>query len=226
MKKPQQNALGALVVLGVIIYPFVWLFEQLGPGGFALLACLLVAGLVYLIVRRAGKDNERFGDLVLSVLNNRLSPDEAKRINARLSRENFPRAALVREVEILRDSIDISLASKKRETAESRNVEVKTRLAAIKRDHAALIAPEILSEIERVVSQYEDRFNTLLYQSVASAYVEKAKTLKTAKSQAKYIGLAMETVAEGLRNPKSDKSVLQRMKHEIDALAQAQVPSG
>ncbi len=41
-------------------------------------------------------------------------------MNLKLAKSNFPGSALIRNLQIIRDSIEIALTSKKRDTAESR----------------------------------------------------------------------------------------------------------
>lgn len=221
MKKSEAQAIGSLILIGIVIYPFVWLHEKVGWGGMIGLGSLVLSGIVYGSIRAARKNSEEFNRLVLYVLHNRLQSDEAKRMNFSLAKTDFPRSALIRRLQILRDSIEIALASKKRDTAESRMAEVRSYYEEIRKDHVRLIAPETLAEIDRVVGECEKEFSTIFYANIAGAYIDKAEKLKTDKSKAKYSALAMEVIIEGLENPDSEKSRLKEVKREIELFTQS-----
>jgi len=221
MTKSQSQALGPLIVIGIVAYPFVWLHEKLGWIGISILGAILIAGIVYWNILASRQDEEDFNKLVLYVLHNRMNPNEARKLNNSLAKKNFPRSALIRRLQILRDSIEISLSSKKRDTAESRMAEVKSSYIEIEHEHAHLVTAETLAEITRVVSECEEEFNTNLYRNIANSHIERARKLKTVKSKTKYVALAMEAIVEGLGNPKSDKKSLEALKKEIEHCSQS-----
>jgi hypothetical protein len=221
MKKSEAQALGPLIVIGVVVYLFIWLHEKVGWAGITILGGIVLGGIVYWIVRSSRKDEEKFSELVLYVLHNRMVPKEASKLNRALAKKNFPRSILIRRLQILRDSIEISLYSKKRDTAESRFAEVKASYTEIRAEHASLVTRETMAEIDRVVTEYEKQFNTSLYTNIANAHIEKAKGLKTNKSKCKYAALAMDAILEGLDNPKSERGSLESMKAEIEQYTQS-----
>lgn len=221
MKKSEAQALGPLLLIGIVAYPFIWLHEKFGWGGITVLGGLFLGGIYYWNVLASRNDKERFNKLVLYILHNRIHPEEARKLNHSLSKTNFRRATLIRRLQILRDSIEIALTSNKRDTAESRMTEVKSSYEEIRKEHADLVAPETLAEIDRVVSECEKDFGTSLYTNIASALIEKAQKLKTNSSKAKYATLAMEAIVEGLENPKSEKRRLEEMKKKIEQFAQS-----
>ena len=216
MKKSEAQALGPIILIGIIIYPFVWLHEKVGWGGTIVLGGIALSGVVFWNIRSSRKDKVEFNKLVLYVLHNRMAPNEARKLNNSLAKVNFPRSALIRRLQILRDSIEISLSSKKRETAESRMAEVKSSYEEIRKEYANLITPEAMLEIDRVVSDCVKQFNTKLYTNIARAHIEKAEKLKTVKSKKKYAALAIEAIQEGLLNPNSEKQSLERCRKKID----------
>lgn len=212
MKKKDAQNIGILIliilILRLISYPFVWLYEQVGSTGIVatiILALISIAVFVNILRKR---DEHNFNKLVIFALNNKMSPVEAKEINIRLSKSNFPRAALIRRLQIIRDSIDISLASKKRDTAESRFSLVMESYKEIVKEHSHLIKPETMNAITNVVYEAENTFHTNLYRNTAIAHLDKVKKLKTIKSKRKYIQLAKDTLNEGLANSKSDSNIL------------------
>jgi hypothetical protein len=221
MKKSEAQANGSLILIGIVIYPFVWLHEKVGWGGMIGLGSLVLSGIVYGNIRAARRNSEEFNRLVLYALHNRLQSDEAKRMNFSLAKTDFPRSALIRRLQVLRDSIEIALASKKRDTAESRMAEVRSSYEEIRKDHVRLIAPETLAEIDRVVGECEKEFSTIFYANIAGAHIDKAGKLKTDKSKAKYSALAMEVIIEGLENPDSEKSRLKEVKRGVELFTQS-----
>jgi len=63
---------------------------------------------------------QEFRALALQTIRQATPFEAARAINARLAEEDPPKAILIRDLEIIRESIDIALASKKRDIAESR----------------------------------------------------------------------------------------------------------
>lgn len=211
---------GSAVVLVILAAPFIWFYEKFGAVGYVLLA---LAGLILAVswaVLHAKEKEKRFKELVIYVLNHRLTPNEARKLNRNLASSNFDQASLIRNLQVLRDSIDISLSSKKRETAEQRYWLVVSRYEDIVNSQSSLIDPETMGEINRVVESYRSRFWTSLFKNVAEGHLAKAESLKTNKSKLKYSGMAMELISEGLAHPETDKEALHRIERDIEAFAQ------
>lgn len=208
MTKKEAEGIGALVVIGVIVYPFVWLYEQIGAVGLLLCSISVVATFVYLHIRNVKQDQKAFDELVLYTLHNRMPPDEARSINRKLAKENFPRSALIRNLQIIQDSIEISLSSKKRATAESRAQSVEELHQKILHEYASLVSERVLTEINHTCNQALSDFNTKLFINISTGHVEKANTLKTDKSKIKYLGLAAEALEEGISLGRGDAAAL------------------
>jgi hypothetical protein len=216
MKKAEATLIGWLVVIGVIVYPFVWLHKKIGGLGISIMAVIIIGlGIFYNIGSRR-KEQKTFDDLVLYVLNNRLHPDEAKKMNLKFARSNFPRSALIRNLQIIRDSIEIALTSKKRDTAESRMDTILERFEEIKKEQSSLISAEVYNEIEGVIQETRKEFQTKLFLNLAIGHIEKAENLKTKKSKEKYFDLAIEALKEGLEKGLGQETDLKR------ALSQAE----
>lgn len=209
MTKKEAEGIGALVVIGAIVYPFVWLYEQVGAVGLVVCAVGIVAIFVYWHIHNEKQDQKAFEELVLYTLHNRIPPDEARRINRKLAKENFPRSALIRNLQIIRDSIEISLSSKKRETAESRAQSVAELHQEILHEHASLVSEDVLADITAVCTEALSDFNTKLFLNIANGHIEKAGSLKTDKSKIKYLGLAAEALEEGISLGRGDSAALQ-----------------
>lgn len=124
---------------------------------------------------------------------------------------------MIRNLQIIRDSIDISLSSKKRDTAESRAELVTERYQNIKREQSSLVSEMVLREIDRVVSHAQKGFHTKLFLNMANGYVEKARNLKTNKSKIKYLGLAEEALEEGISVGSGNIDRLQKALSNVQA---------
>ncbi len=217
MTKKEAEGIGALVVIGIVVYPFVWLYEQIGAVGLGICVVGLIGAFVYWHLHRAKQDQKAFDELVLYVLHNRMPPDEAQKLNRTLSKKNFPRAALIRNLQIIRDSIEISLSSKKRATAESRAQSVAELQKEIQAEQARLVSDSVLNEINRVCADALKDFNTKLFINIANGHVEKAESLKTDKSKTKYLGLAAETLEEGITVGRGDIAALKNALARVQA---------
>lgn len=220
MKKAETEVLGWLIIIALIIYPFVWLHGQIGGLGIGVLVALLIGAGIYRHIRSERKDQEAFDKLVFYVLHNRIPPDEAKKINQNLSKSNFPRSALIRNLQIISDSIEIALTSKKRETAESRMDTVLELFEKINQEQSALITAETLEEIARVVQKAERNFYTKLFTNLALGHLEKVEKLKTQKSKAKYLQLAREVLREGLDLGRGHKIELKKTLAQVERAEQ------
>ncbi len=222
MKQSEIKALIPVAVLGIIAAPFVWLYEKAGWFGLVTL-CLAVVGAVVVWRKKSAENDQRaFDDLALYVYRNRLHTQEAKEMNYRLMKSHPARAELIRQLQIMRDSIEIALTSKKRDVAESRMNEVLLSALAVKKKYASLVSPEVVSEITEGAKQCHKEFHTAMYRNIATAHLEKAAKLKTKKSKIKYANLAKETILEGLANERAEvgelKGELQLVENYLGAV--------
>jgi len=216
MKKAETTLIGLLVIIGIIVYAFVWLHEEIGWVGIGTIGVFVIGGGIFWSISKTKKEQKEFDDLALSVLHNRLHPDEAKKMNLKLAKSNFPRSALIRNLQIIRDSIEIALTSKKRNTAESRMNTLLDRYEEIRKEQSGFVSAEVLNEINRVIQQTKDEFHTKLYLNMAMGYMDKAEKLKTKKSKEKYLDLAKETLKEGLEKGLGQEADLRRLLSQIE----------
>ncbi|MDR9497654.1 MAG: hypothetical protein RI556_00600 [Hydrogenovibrio sp.] len=217
MTQKEVEGIGALVLLGVIIYPFVWVYEQIGTVGIVVCGVGIIALFVYWHIHNEKQNQKAFEELILYTLHNRIPPDKARRINRKLVKENFLKSTLIRNLQIIRDSIEISLSSKKRETAESRAQLVAELHQEIMHEQAHLVSKDVLAEINAVCSQALTEFDTKLFINIANGHVEKANSLKTDKSKIKYLGLAIEALEEGISLGRGDLATLQSALADVKA---------
>lgn len=197
-----------LIAIAIIVLPFVWLYEKLGAFGFWTLIVLVVASIIYWFSSSAKRNRVKFQELALSVFNNRLPPSEVKAITRSLMKSNPVGSELIRNLQIVGDSIDIALSSKQRDVAESRMDLALKLFNEIKQKHTHLLDADTMSIIERTVPAADIKFQTDLYLNVAQGHIEKAGKLKTEKARQKYKQQARDIIMEGLNNPRSNKKDL------------------
>ena len=189
------------------------IYEKFGSIGTGFITFISVGLLIYYSFR---KDKKTFDNLVLYVLHNRLHPDEAKKMNLQLARSNFSRSALIRNLQIIRDSIEIALTSKKRDTAESRMNTLLERFEEIQREQSSLVSAEVHDEIERVIQETRKEFQTKLFLNVATGHMEKAESSKTSKTKEKYFDLAIEVLKEGLEKGSGNEADLRTVLSQVE----------
>lgn len=65
MKKSEAKAVTSLVILGIIIYPFVWIYEQIGLFGVLILIAIVIGGIVAFSSASKKQEEKEFNDLPL-----------------------------------------------------------------------------------------------------------------------------------------------------------------
>jgi len=216
MKKSEAQGVFYLIVIGAVIYPFILLYQAIGPTGLAVLIILAVAAVIALANRNSKQEQQQFDELALHVLHNRMSPEDSRRINRELSESDFARSSLIRNLQIMRDSIEIALSSKKRDTAESRLKLLKEKHQEVLSEQAHLVSSPVIEEINQVIEQSTKAFHTNLYMNLAEGYMEKARKLKINKSKKKYTDLAMEILQEGIEAGIGDTRKLRDTLDQVD----------
>jgi hypothetical protein len=165
---------------------------------------------------------QEFQMLVLTTIRYATPLEAARATNARLANEDPQRAILIRDLQIIRDSIDIALSSKKRDIAESR---MKSVVETWKRAEAAclgLVPRDVVQSVREIVAEAQSRFQTSLYANIARGCVDKAKTLKSAKARETHLLLAREAILEGLGMPDSNKGELRELMLAVEEMRRAQ----
>jgi len=213
MTKVAATLVGLLAFFGIALYTLMLIYEKFGSIGTGFITFISVGLLIYYSFR---KDKKTFDNLVLYVLHNRLHPDEAKKMNLQLARSNFSRSALIRNLQIIRDSIEIALTSKKRDTAESRMNTLLERFEEIQREQSSLVSAEVHDEIERVIQETRKEFQTKLFLNVATGHMEKAESSKTSKTKEKYFDLAIEVLKEGLEKGSGNEADLRTVLSQVE----------
>ena len=210
MNKKQSQGIGLLVVIMLVIAGISMLHEAIGTVGLVVLGLCVVGGFIGYVVAEDRRDQRQFEDLVRYVLYNRLEVGEAQKMNRRLMKENPTKAQLIRNLQILRDSIDIALSTKKSKTATSRMGTARQCHSDIHSEQKNLVSGQLLSEIDSVMNSAETQFHTDYYVNLSQGYLEKAESLKTNKSKRKYLQLAKDTLREGLQDEWSRREEINR----------------
>ena len=195
MKKRTGFPPWLLIPVGIIAC-LVWLREQFGNSGIVLIVVITIICLSLYSRKKNKKVQQDFDRLALSTLRTKRHWTEDKEINKSLMRH--PGAPLIRNLQILRDSIEIALTSKKRDTAEQRMNAIPELFEEIKK-HATLVSPEVFEEIYKTVYKAQRKFHTSFYINIATGYIESAEKVRTRKTKDKYFTLAAEALKEGLR---------------------------
>jgi len=217
MKSSDIKGIGALIVLGGIITAFSWLYRTIGLYGIIFLVILVIAGIVFWTQNQSKERQRVFLQTVLLFLHTRLTPDATKPYSKLYAKTDFNRWSLLRALQIMRDSIDIALSSKKRDTAQSRMDLAEKQYRQIRKDYSTLIPEEIMNEISETINIAKQTYKTQLFLNVSKGFIEKAGTLKTDKSKLKYLDMALETIDEGIKKKEGDLTRFSKLKDEIIA---------
>lgn len=156
-----------------------------------------------------------FQNLILDTIKRRMSFEESRSAYSMLLASDMRKADLIRKLQIIRDSIDISLSSKKRDVAESRNKTLLELFTEIKQKYMDLMKPDVFVEVSTIIENAGREFPTALYKNIASGYIEKATKLKTEKAKLEHWNKAREILNEGIKDPKSDRNALENMLSQI-----------
>lgn len=213
MKRSKAQGSIGLIVIGLLF--FGWIQREIGGIGIFILVALAISGWIIIKKQKDKEAQKNFDGLALYTLYENSSFPEKKKINTEVSKVNPYKAELIRDLQIIQESIYIALTSKKKDVAESRLQTVIECYERIKVGTASLVSPTVFNEITRVVKDAESEFQTFLYTNIANGHLEKADTLKTAKSKIKYLGLAEEIIQEGMQNNLSQKEILRSKLEDI-----------
>jgi len=217
MSRNNSTSLLWLVLFGAIAYPFVWLFQQIGAYGFTALVALIGTGLILWAKKRGDAGRQNFEQLVRYVFDNRLSPEDARQINARFARAG-EKAQLVRNLQILRDLIDIFSTSRKPDTAESRFELALEKYHADRRLLPKFVSTDTIMHVEKSFTRSAYEFQTTKFTNPAADLIAKSQTVKTRAARTKRLEAARTILAQGLAAQESDKFVIGGMRDDVDKL--------
>jgi hypothetical protein len=85
---------------------------------------------------------------------------------------------------------------------------------------SGLVPQDVVQSVREIVVEAQRRFQTSLYANIARGYLDKAKTLKSAKARAGHLSQAKEAILEGLGMPESNNGELREMMLAIERMRQ------
>lgn len=202
-----------LVIIAIVVVAISKLYEALGIAGFI----ALIIAVAYAIKMKLNHDQaeqlRKFNAMAFRMATEHISLETAR---ALYRSNNFTLSQLqqLRLIQVIRESIEIALSSKKVDTAESRmDIANENYLALLATN---TLAPDKLKIITDLVTNAKREFSTLRYTNPAAAYIEKAATLKTERSKLKYLGMAKEILADALHDPACDTARIQVLLNGIN----------
>jgi hypothetical protein len=164
---------------------------------------------------------QEFRALALSTIRQAMPLEAARAINFQLAIEDPEKAIFIRNRQIIRESIDIALSSKKRDIAESRMKSVVETWKRAEAECSGVVPLDVIQLVREIVAEAQRRFQTSLYANIARGYLDKAKALKTAEGREGQLSQAREAILEGLGIPESNKGELSEFMLAIERMRQA-----
>lgn len=211
-----DTVLGGVVIIAIVAAPCIWAYEKMATPLFWTMVIVGVGGLIVWHIRQEQQQEEEFQQnfqaLVLRTLTEP-APMEQKSLLRTLMRTRPDHARALRAVQIIGESARIALNSKKRETAEARLALMNEQQRSLQ--CAFVLHPETQTAIQQFIEQTERQFHTAFWINLAKSHLEKAVTLKTEAARRRNQEAARAALAEGLRDPLSDKAMLAAVAESI-----------
>ena len=225
-----QKATGALIGYLVIFGIAVWLISEFG---WWILSIIVVLFLIWIIKTYSSDKSKHAPAAVIS--NNNISdlphdefgplfdpPQSAGAYFHQLMKIDPDKSMRLRQQEILRESLEIGLSSKKRDTAESRMESATKIFQKLKAEYS--IPDSEWNRIEKRFLSDQKEFSTVKYINSAKGLLEYGGKLKTEKSRKKYKEMAKGIIEEGLSDPNSDNERLNDFLNNIQVRAGTLAP--
>lgn len=216
MKKSETRLLGILIVVGLVIYLLLWLYQKVGLIGYLAIALSMLTIWFYGDYSRRIRFTNQFERDALYTLNHRVIPDIASKMNAKYMRISPRHSELLRCMQIFNDSVHIALNSKKMETAVSRMESVRQMYQNMK-SYRGIQTKRVVDEIETIYSTTVNSFPEVLCLNVANGYLDKSEALKTAKGKHKYLLVALEVLNDEHDCPTGKSSAVKSLILKIEA---------
>lgn len=215
--KKSNKSIGVLIVICVIASSFIWFFQNVGLAGIGIVCIIFVASAVFYWSSKNRKDQNDFDEIALYVFRNRSHPDEEKKINRALAKNNPNKSILVRNIQILRETIYLAVNSKNRDTAQYNYNILPEVYGRVQSEYRGLVSTQVIEVLDSAYNDTIKRFHTAFYLNMAKGFIEKSVKLKTEKSKEKYRNLALEILSEGLSDELSNKEILNKNINKIKA---------
>lgn len=138
-------------------------------------------------------------------------PREMKRFNTLLMRRNPFLAERLRTQQIIRESLQIAVTSKNKDTAESRMALAIDKYKDLRERYR--IPDDELARLDAGVNGYLKKYATAKYVNEAQGYIDKIAKVKTVKTKKKYAEQARLLLEAGLLDRNADpQTLLSRLK--------------
>lgn len=222
----------AVIVLALFLSPLAWIYEHTGGIGLLLALCLGVAAILAWggrinqkkaeeEERMANERKEQYNKLVLHILHTPIQPQDAQKLYRSMAKASPVLASLLRDVQILRESMQIALASKKMDIAVSRRDLARETHQRIQGEGAALLTDETMEEISQALARFERALVPAYCANVANEFITKAEKLKTLKAKQKYAARAQLVIAKGLPHAADTDYLFLEAKHRVEQYSQS-----
>ena len=196
-KKAKDTLIGLFVLLVLVVA----VFEKIGWIWFGV---IVAVGAVVILFRHfytglPKVPTDEFGPILSD-------PQSARQYLSQLMKKDPRKAMRLRVQQVIRESLQIALTSKKRDTADSRMGVAQDRFEELNRSFR--VPRKELQLIEQRLQSDKKEFETVKYINQAEGLIERGSKLKTEKSRQKYLDQAKAVIKEGMSNPESDKERL------------------
>ncbi|WP_146164403.1 hypothetical protein [Agitococcus lubricus] len=232
-------SLFAVIALPIIL--LTWLYETIGSTGFWFLMSFLGFGGMYYLFKKQNKQNpqsQSFVDWLNNGSNNSSSSQQQRTQTSNndyfeelaiytasshvvyelssdygwnLSLLTFRQQEVLRSLQIIRESLNISAKTKKQDIAESRLSLAHQLYDEVCNNYSDVFKVDLLTRIKGIIDADLLNVHTEAYLNVANAHLDKALNAKRANTKAKYFGLAKEVLETGLSDPYSDKERIREL---------------
>ncbi|MBF7683928.1 hypothetical protein I2F27_11420 [Acinetobacter sp. B5B] len=225
----------------IILYPFIWLYEQIGATLFwALILCCIIASFFYWQSKKStnqprSAQGENLNqphintdpDVFYASFNSECwhtinlptaHPDTMRSANIHFMSHplNQKHAECLRLIQIIRDSIDILNKTQNEDTAVSRMQviqEMYDEVIAM----SYLFKPKDFQRIEERFAELILPLHTIIYLNIAQGHVNKMESVKTDKTKLKYLLKAIESIEYGMNDYDANIEILQTMLDDLKA---------
>jgi hypothetical protein len=120
-------------------------------------------------------------------------------------------AECIRCLQIIRNSIDIVMESSKEQTIVSRMGVIAECYEELQELQHIFTNSHDYNRIHMRFAELTKQIHTTTYLNIAQGHAKKMESVKTDKTKAKYLGLAIETLELGLSDPDAQHQVLQEL---------------
>jgi len=205
---------GTIIGYLIVFCGIIWVLGKIGWGWILALVIIGVLGWVAITFKKdksqsisTGKPSGLLPDLPHDEFGPLFdSPQQASTYYHRLMRSIPEESMRLRTQQILRESLQIALSSKKRDTAENSMKAAKAKLEELQNEHSV---PKFeWHEIQERFLRDQREFSTVKFINQARGLIEHGSKLKTEKSRKKYLDMAKAVINEGLNDPSSDEERL------------------